>query len=102
MSARTRTPRPPKQSLLMMLKGLLRVPRSVQMCMCLESQLRLNLLSSVKSTRPHSLSLQFRCSRHHRERLLRWAGITGAKLTHLLVPVMLLQNPVALQSRRPF
>ncbi|GFU26970.1 hypothetical protein TNCV_1151461 [Trichonephila clavipes] len=29
------------------------------------------------STRPHSLSLQFLCSRHHRERLLRWAGIKG-------------------------
>ncbi|GFV52085.1 uncharacterized protein TNCV_1324381 [Trichonephila clavipes] len=28
-------------------------------------------------TRPHSLSLQFRCSRHHRERLLRWAGVKG-------------------------
>ncbi|GFX13150.1 retrovirus-related Pol polyprotein from transposon 17.6 [Trichonephila clavipes] len=36
----------------------------------------MNLLSSVKSTRPHSLSLQFRCSRHHR--LLRWAGVKGA------------------------
>ncbi|GFU69413.1 hypothetical protein TNCV_3887311 [Trichonephila clavipes] len=32
---------------------------------------KLNLLSSVKSTRPHSLSLQFRCSRHQRKRLLR-------------------------------
>ncbi|GFT63254.1 uncharacterized protein TNCV_4747311 [Trichonephila clavipes] len=28
-----------------------------------------------KSTRPHSLSLEFRCSRHRRERLLRWAGV---------------------------
>ncbi|GFY16243.1 uncharacterized protein TNCV_2348881 [Trichonephila clavipes] len=38
-----------------------------------------NLLSSVKSTRPHSLSLQFQCSRHHRKRLFRWAGV---KVTH--------------------
>ncbi|GFV43616.1 uncharacterized protein TNCV_2679171 [Trichonephila clavipes] len=34
-----------------------------------------------KSTRPHSLSLQFRCSRHHRERLLRWAGVKGTHRT---------------------
>ncbi|GFT67805.1 uncharacterized protein TNCV_271931 [Trichonephila clavipes] len=45
----------------------------------MESLLKLNLLSSVKSTHLHSLSLQFRCSRHHRERLLRWAGV---KATH--------------------
>ncbi|GFX32974.1 hypothetical protein TNCV_4652001 [Trichonephila clavipes] len=30
---------------------------------------------------PHSLSLQFRCSRHHRERLLRWAGVKGTHRT---------------------
>ncbi|GFV41619.1 uncharacterized protein TNCV_3627701 [Trichonephila clavipes] len=35
----------------------------------------------LKSTRPHSLSLQFRCSRHHRERLLRWAGVKGTHRT---------------------
>ncbi|GFW74724.1 uncharacterized protein TNCV_962991 [Trichonephila clavipes] len=39
------------------------------------------MLPSVKSTRPHSLSLQFRCSRHHRERLLRWAGVKGTHRT---------------------
>ncbi|GFX04869.1 uncharacterized protein TNCV_2248521 [Trichonephila clavipes] len=50
-----------------------------QMSMRFESLLKLNLLSSVKSTRPYSLSLQFRCSRHHRECLLRWAGV---KATH--------------------
>ncbi|GFV27820.1 uncharacterized protein TNCV_1592121 [Trichonephila clavipes] len=37
--------------------------------------------SSVKSTRPHSLYLQFQCSRHHRERLLRWAGVKGTHRT---------------------
>ncbi|GFV75817.1 uncharacterized protein TNCV_1757451 [Trichonephila clavipes] len=30
---------------------------------------------------PHSLSLQFRCFRHHRERLLRWAGVKGTHRT---------------------
>ncbi|GFU13748.1 uncharacterized protein TNCV_939671 [Trichonephila clavipes] len=49
------------------------------MSMRWESLLKLNLFSSVKSTRPHSLSLQFLYSRHHRERLLRWAGV---KSTH--------------------
>ncbi|GFX04715.1 uncharacterized protein TNCV_1912601 [Trichonephila clavipes] len=29
----------------------------------------------------HSLSLQFRYSRHHRERLLRWAGVKGTHRT---------------------
>ncbi|GFT19268.1 uncharacterized protein TNCV_303711 [Trichonephila clavipes] len=47
----------------------------------MESLLKLNLLSSVKSTRPHSLSLQFRFSRHHRECLLRWAGVKGTHRT---------------------
>ncbi|GFU46521.1 uncharacterized protein TNCV_1032221 [Trichonephila clavipes] len=35
----------------------------------------------VVNTRPHSLSLQFRCSRQHRERLLRWAGVKGTHRT---------------------
>ncbi|GFW83106.1 uncharacterized protein TNCV_3236541 [Trichonephila clavipes] len=56
--------------------------------------LKLNLLSSVKSTRPHSLSLQFRCSRNHRERLLRWAGVKGThrtvRLAHRPPPCSLL------------
>ncbi|GFV52632.1 uncharacterized protein TNCV_2873031 [Trichonephila clavipes] len=34
-----------------------------------------------KEYSPHSLSLQFRCSRHHRERLLRWAGVKGTHRT---------------------
>ncbi|GFT78585.1 uncharacterized protein TNCV_3662541 [Trichonephila clavipes] len=51
------------------------------MSMQRESLLKLNLLSSVKSTRPHSLSLEFRYSRHHRERLLRWAGVKGTHRT---------------------
>ncbi|GFW59601.1 uncharacterized protein TNCV_2756101 [Trichonephila clavipes] len=55
--------------------------RSLQMSMRRESLLKLNLLSSVKSTRPHSLPLQFRCSRHHRERLLGWAGVKGTHRT---------------------
>ncbi|GFX54818.1 uncharacterized protein TNCV_2557041 [Trichonephila clavipes] len=55
--------------------------RSLQMSMRRESLLNLYLLSSVKSTRPHSLSLQFRCFRHHRERLLRWAGVKGTHRT---------------------
>ncbi|GFW55160.1 uncharacterized protein TNCV_115461 [Trichonephila clavipes] len=42
---------------------------------------KLNLLSSVKSTRLHSLSLQFRCCRHHREGLLQWAGVNGTHRT---------------------
>ncbi|GFU75672.1 uncharacterized protein TNCV_1623091 [Trichonephila clavipes] len=30
---------------------------------------------------PFIFSLQFRCSRHHRERLLRWAGVKGTHRT---------------------
>ncbi|GFU56447.1 uncharacterized protein TNCV_2609671 [Trichonephila clavipes] len=51
------------------------------MSMRCESLLNLNLHSSVKSSHPHSLSLQFRCSRHHRERLFRWAGVKGTHRT---------------------
>ncbi|GFU85743.1 uncharacterized protein TNCV_4307531 [Trichonephila clavipes] len=51
--------------------------RSLQMRIATQTESAL----ICKSTRPHSLSLQFWCSRHHKERLHRWAGVKGTHRT---------------------
>ncbi|GFV55567.1 uncharacterized protein TNCV_1820541 [Trichonephila clavipes] len=49
--------------------------------MSIATQTESALICKEEYSRPHSLSLQFGCSRHRRERLLRWAGVKGTHRT---------------------
>ncbi|GFT84964.1 uncharacterized protein TNCV_2507721 [Trichonephila clavipes] len=58
--------------------GLRRSPRGLHARTRLSSLLRLNLDSSLKTTRFHSAAVQFTRARHHSKRKRRWVGVKGS------------------------
>ncbi|PRD36758.1 UNVERIFIED_CONTAM: hypothetical protein NCL1_07537 [Trichonephila clavipes] len=58
--------------------GLRRVPRGLHTRTRMSSLVRLNLVSSLKTTWFHFAAVQFHRARHHSNRRHRWVGVKGS------------------------